>query len=80
MICQVLYYLDDSKCLKSTGFSDPDKAKKWIDEKSTSTSITSRIQNARIVVGYEAVETYKEMYDLLRNEVFGKSKKDKNII
>jgi len=73
MICQVLYYQEDSKAMKSKGFSSPEEAKKWM---SAQDGNNNRIQNSRIVVGYEAVEVYKEMYELLKAEVFSSVKQN----
>ena len=67
MINTVLYNVDDSKALKSKGFSDIEKAKAWMDEQTS----RDNIQNARIVVGYEAVEVYQELYELMKEKVFG---------
>jgi len=70
MQCTVLYNTDDSKALKSKGFSNPEAAKKWIDTKDGQNSY---ILNSRIVVDYSAIEAYKEMYELMKDQVFGKN-------
>ena len=72
MICQVLYYTDDSKALKSKGFSDVEKAKIWMDENEGSKQY---ILNSRIVVDYSAIEAFQEMYELMKEQVFGTNKK-----
>jgi len=71
MICQVLYNIGGIKTLYVKGFSDVEKAKKWMDNEGEK----SNIQSARIMVGYEAVETLTEMCDLMKEKLFGTSEK-----
>jgi len=71
MICQVLYNIEGSKLLYSKGFSEIEKAKEWMDNESGK----SNILNARIMVGYEAVEALTEMYNLMKEKIFGTSEK-----
>ena len=70
MQCQVLYHTDGSKSLQSKGFSNIEEANKWLNIEGGGKS--NYTQNARIVVDYAAVEAFQEMYELMRNQVFGK--------
>jgi hypothetical protein len=70
MQCQVLYHTDGSKSLQSKGFSNIEEANKWLNTEGGGKS--NYTQNARIVVDYAAVEAFQEMYELMRNQVFGK--------
>ena len=75
MQCQVLYHTDGTKSLQSKGFASVDEANKWMNSEGMGKS--SYVQNARIVVDYAAVQVYQEMYTLMRDELFGESKKIK---
>ena len=68
MQCQILYHTDGTKALQSMGFSDIDEANKWLNKEAHQNS--SYVQNARIVVDYAAVEAFKEMYDLMKEQLF----------
>jgi len=72
MQVQVLYLTENSKAIQSKGFSSPDEAEAWMNEKSTS---NFPIQNARIVVDYAAVKVYQEMYETLKEQLFGNNSK-----
>jgi hypothetical protein len=76
MTCTVLYNTEDSKALKSKGFSDPEAAKIWVDDNSGKSG-NSYIQNSRIVVDYAAVQVYKEMYEDMKKEFFTSMKEIK---
>jgi len=67
MIVTVVYYEENSKVLKLLTFSDIEKAKEWVNDKGQSYNR----QNARIMVDYSAIEAYQEMYDLMKERVFG---------
>ena len=72
MICSVIYYEDNSKAPRIKGFSSVENAKIWLDEEKT--KYTAGNLNAQIVVDYTAVEAYREMYELMRDSVFGNEK------
>ena len=81
MQCQVLYHTDGTKALQTKGFSNIEEANTWMNSEGLGKSAYT--QNARIVVDYAAVEAFKEMYDLMRDQLFGdKSKlmRDKKVI
>jgi prophage maintenance system killer protein len=67
MQCQVLYHTDGTKALQTKGFPDIQEAKEWMKKEMDNTYT----QNARIVVDYAAIEAFQEMYDLMKNHVFG---------
>ena len=73
MQCQVLYHTDGSKALQTKGFSDIEEANKWLDGEGLGKS--NYIQNARIVVDYAAIEAFQEMYELMKEQVFGQKSK-----
>jgi len=70
MQSQVLFHTEGSKGLQSKGFSGIEEANKWLNAEGSGKS--NYIQNARIVVDYAAVEAYKEIYDLMKEQIFGK--------
>ena len=76
MQCQVLYNIDSSKTIQINGFSDIEEAKKWLNEKSDS----DFYQNARIVVDYAAIETFQEMFNLMKNKIFEENSSKKVFI
>lgn len=63
----VIYYESDSKVPKLKGFSEVQKAQAWIDKSSES----GRYVNPQIMVPYAAIEAYQEMYELMRDRIFG---------
>lgn len=79
MICSIIYYEDNSKAPRIKGFSSVENAKIWLDEEKINYS-TGNL-NAQIVVDYTAVEAYREMYELMRDSVFGSEieRKNKNV-
>ena len=78
MICTVIYYEESSKAPKLLTFESIEKAKEWLSDGKT--AIHNK-QNPRIMVDYAAAEAYKEMYDLMKDQVFGaKGKKEKVVI
>ena len=78
MQCQVLFHTDGTKTLQSKGFSDIEEANKWLNKEGGGSS--SYTQNARIVVDYAAVEAFKEMYDLMRDQVFPSKEKVEKVV
>ena len=68
MQCQVLYHTDGTKALQTKGFSNIEEANKWMNQEGLGKS--AYIQNARIVVDYAAIEAFKEMYDLMKEQLF----------
>lgn len=73
MIVTVIYYEENSKAPRLKTFSDIEKAKEWLSDPK---SLTYDKQNARIMVDYGAIEAYQEMYELMRDRVFGKASSD----
>lgn len=71
MIVTVVYYEESSKAPKLLTFSDIEKAKAWIDDSKGS---YNNKQNPRIMVDYGAIEAYQEMYELMKEKVFGSNK------
>jgi len=79
MIVTVVYYEESSKAPKMRTFSDIDLAKEWLKEDNNSSYINR--QNARVMVDYSAIEAYKELYDLMKKQLFvAKQDKDKVLI
>jgi len=75
MIVTVIYYEESSKAPKLATFSDIEKAKEWLNN--SKSSIHNK-QNARIMVDYSAIEAYQEMYELMKERVFGNKIKQKD--
>ena len=67
MIVTVVYYEENSKAPKLLTFSDIEKAKEWVNDEGQSFNR----QNIRIMVDYSAIEAYQEMYNLMKERVFG---------
>ena len=73
MQCQVLFHTEGSKTIQSKGFSGIDEANEWLNGEGKGRS--NHVQNARVVVDYAAVEAFQEMYNLMRDQVFGPKSK-----
>jgi hypothetical protein len=72
MVCTVIYYKDNSKSPQLKAFSSVEDAKEWIYPKDKQDKqYRSPISNAQIMVNYDVIDSYIEMFDLMKKGIFG---------
>ena len=78
MTCSVIYYEENSTIPHIQAFGTIEEAKKFLA--SPREKYQSKILNAQIMVSYDVLESYVEMFDLMKKGIFGNYNQNKVFI
>ena len=78
MTCSVIYYEENSKTPHIQAFGTIEEAKNFLA--SPREKYQGKILNAQIMVSYDVLESYVEMFDLMKKGIFGNYNQNKVFI
>jgi hypothetical protein len=67
--CSVIYYEENSKTPHIQAFGTIEEAKNFLS--SPRDKYQSKILNAQIMVSYDVIDSYVEMFNLMKKGIFG---------